>query len=71
MASGSQQDSRGGMMVGGAAGGKGLGKFFTVVGDDVQGQRLIQEWYEKSGKAAVKTSKDLLKLSKLAEGEIR
>ena len=59
-----------GMMVGGAAGGKGLGKFFTVVGDDAQGQRLIQEWYEKSGKAAAKTSKDLLKLSKLAEGEI-
>ena len=60
-----------GMMVGGAAGGKGLGKFFTVVGDDAQGQRVIQEWYEKSGKAASKTSKDLLKLSKLAEGEIR
>ena len=60
-----------GMMVGGAAGGKGLGKFFTVVGDDAQGQRLIQEWYEKSGKAAAKTSKDLLKASKLAEGEIK
>ena len=60
-----------GMMVGGAAGGKGLGKFFTVVGDDAQGQRLIQEWYEKSGKAAAKTSKDLLKSTKLAEGEIR
>ena len=60
-----------GMMVGGSAGGKGLGKFFTVVGDDAQGQRVIQEWYEKSGKAASKTSKDLLKLSKLAEGEIR
>ena len=60
-----------GMMVGGAAGGKGLGKFFTVVGDDAQGQRLIQEWYEKSGKAASKTSKDLLMSSKLAEGEIR
>ena len=59
------------MMVGGAAGGKGLGKFFTVVGDDAQGQRLIQEWYEKSGKAASKTSKDLLMSSKLAEGEIR
>ena len=59
-----------GMMVGGAAGGKGLGKFFTVVGDDAKGNRLIQEWYEKSGKAASKTSKDLLKLSKLAEGEI-
>ena len=60
----------GGAMVGGAAGGKGTGKFFTVVGDDAQGQRLIQEWYEKSGKAAAKASKDLLKSSKLAEGEI-
>ena len=60
-----------GMMVGGAAGGKGLGRYFTVVGDDEQGKRLIQEWYEKSGKAASKTSKDLLKSTKLAEGEIR
>ena len=60
-----------GMMVGGAAGGKGLGRYFTVVGDDAQGQRLIQEWYEKSGKAASKTSKNLLKSTKLAEGEIR
>ena len=59
-----------GMMVGGSAGGKGLGRYFTVVGDDAQGQRLIQEWYEKSGKAAAKASKDLLKSSKLAEGEI-
>ena len=60
-----------GMMVGGAAGGKGLGRYFTVVGDDEQGERLIQEWYEKSGKAAAKTSKDLLKATKLAEGEIK
>ena len=60
-----------GMMVGGAAGGKGLGRYFTVVGDDAQGNRLIQDWYEKSGKAAAKTSKDLLKSTKLAEGEIR
>ena len=59
-----------GMMVGGTAGGKGLGKYFTVVGDDEKGQRLIQEWYEKSGKAAAKASKDLLKSTKLAEGEI-
>ena len=43
----------------------------TVIGDDEQGERLIQDWYEKSGKAAAKTSKDLLKSSKLAEGEIR
>ena len=59
-----------GMMVGGAAGGKGLGKYFTVVGETATGQRVIQEWYEKSGKAAAKTSKDLLKASKLVEGEI-
>ena len=60
-----------GMMVGGAAGGKGLGRYFTVVGDDEQGERLIQDWYEKSGKAASKASKNLLKTTKLAEGEIR
>ena len=60
-----------GMMVGGSAGGKGLGKYFTVVGETATGQRVIQEWYEKSGKAAAKTSKDLLKASKLAEGEIK
>ena len=60
-----------GMMVGGAAGGKGLGRYFTVVGDDAQGQRLIQEWYEKSGKSARKSQKELLKTTKLAEGEIR
>ena len=60
-----------GMMVGGAAGGKGLGRYFTVVGDDEQGKRLIQEWYEKSGKSARKSQKELLKTTKLAEGEIR
>ena len=60
-----------GMMVGGAAGGKGLGRYFTVVGDDEKGERLIQEWYEGSGKASSKASKDLLKTTKLAEGEIR
>ena len=60
-----------GMMVGGAAGGKGLGRYFTVVGDDEQGERLIQEWYEGSGKGATAVSKLLLKTTKLAEGEIR
>ena len=59
------------MMVGGAGGGKGLGRYFTVVGDDEKGERLIQEWYEGSGKASSKASKDLLKTTKLAEGEIR
>ena len=42
-----------------------------MVGDDAQGQRLIQEWYEKSGKSARKSQKELLKTTKLAEGEIR
>jgi len=61
----------GGMMVGGGAGGKGTGKFFTVIGDDAQGQRLIQEWYDSSGKSARKASKDLLNTTKLVEGETR
>ena len=59
-----------GMSVGGAAGGKGTGKFFTVVGDDAQGQRLIQEIYYPTGKAARKASKELLNTTKLVEGEL-
>ena len=61
----------GGMMVGGTAGGKGTGKFFTIVGDDINGTRLIQEVYFKTGKAVRKASKDLLRTTKLAEGEVR
>ena len=61
----------GGAMVGGAAGGVGTGKFFTVIGDDAQGQRLIQEIYYPTGKAARKASKDLLNTTKLVEGETR
>ena len=57
--------------VGAGAGGKGTGKFFTVVGDDTQGQRLIQEIYYSTGKAARKASKDLLNTTKLVEGETR
>ena len=56
--------------VGAGAGGKGSGKFFTVVGDDAQGQRLIQEIYYPTGKAARKASKDLLNTTKLVEGEL-
>ena len=59
------------MMVGGTAGGKGTGKFFTIVGDDINGTRLIQEVYFKTGKAVRKASKDLLRTTKLAEGEVR
>ena len=60
-----------GMNVGGKAGGKGTGKFFTIVGDDAEGNRLIGEVYYKKGKAVRKASKDLLRTTKLAEGEVR
>jgi len=52
-------------------GGKGTGRFFTVVGDDAQGNRLIQEFYVTSGKAVRKESKKLLKTTGLAEGEVK
>ena len=57
--------------VGAGAGGQGTGKFFTVVGDDAQGNRLIQEFYITSGKAVRKESKKLLKTTGLAEGEVK
>ena len=60
-----------GMTVGGAAGGKGLGRYFTIVGDDAQGQRLIQDIYYPTGKSARKATKDLLNTTKLVEGETR
>ena len=60
-----------GMGVGGAAGGKGTGKFFTIVGDDIDGRRLIGEVYYKTGKAVRKAAKDLLRTTGLAEGEVR
>jgi len=60
-----------GMGVGGAAGGKGTGKFFTIIGDDAEGNRLIQEFYVTSGKAVRKTSRDLLLTTELAEGEVK
>ncbi len=60
-----------GMGVGGKEGGKGRGKFFTVIGDDSQGKRLIQEWYDSTTKGVRAASKSLLKTTKLAEGEVR
>ena len=57
--------------VGVGAGGRGAGKFFTVVGDDEDGNRLIQEFFMKSGKAVKKGMKALLNTTKLAEGETR
>ena len=60
-----------GMSVGGAAGGKGTGKFFTIGGDDAEGNRLIQEVYYSTGKGARAASKLLLKTTGLVEGEVR
>ncbi len=60
-----------GMGVGGAAGGKGTGKFFTIVGDDAKGNRLIQEVYYSTGKGVRAASKLLLKTTGLVEGELR
>ena len=60
-----------GGMVGGGVGGKGTGKYFTIIGDDVNGNRLIQEIYYSQGKEVRKVEKQLLKTTQLAEGELR
>ena len=60
-----------GMGVGGGVGGKGVGKYFTVIGDDKDGNRLIQEFYVTTGKAVRETSRNLLLTTELAEGEVR
>ena len=60
-----------GMGGGAELGGKGTGKFFTVVGDDAEGNRLIQEFHIKSGKDVRKKSKQLLRTTGLAEGEVK
>ena len=57
--------------IGAGAGGQGTGKFFTVVGDDAKGNRLIQEFYYSSGRTVKKAQKELLKTTQLAEGEVR
>ena len=57
--------------VGAGAGGQGAGKFFTVVGDDINGRRLIQEFHYSSGRTVKKAQKKLLKTTGLAEGEVR
>ena len=60
-----------GMGGGAELGGKGQGRFFTVIGDDAEGNRVIQEFYITSGKAVRKEMKSLLMTTKLAEGETR
>ena len=57
--------------VGAGAGGTARGKFFTIVGDDAQGNRLIQEFWIPSEKRVKEISKQLLMTSKLVEGEFQ
>ena len=57
--------------VGAGAGGMAQGKFFTVVGDDAQGNRLIQEFWIPQPTQVKKISKQLLMTSKLVEGEFQ
>ena len=57
--------------VGAGAGGMAQGKFFTVVGDDAQGNRLIQEFWIPSQKGVKAISKKLLMTTKLVEGEFQ
>ena len=57
--------------VGAGAGGVAQGKFFTVVGDDAQGNRLIQEFWIPQPKQVKVISKQLLMTSKLVEGEFQ
>ena len=61
----------GGVTGGATVGGKPQGKFFTIVGDDIQGTRLIQEFYYSSSKSVKKATRKLLTTTKLAEGETR
>ena len=61
----------GGVTGGATVGGKPQGKYFTVVGDADNGDRIIQEFYYGSLKTVKKASRNLLNTSKLAEGELR
>ena len=60
-----------GMGGGAELGGKGQGRFFTIIGDTAEGNRVIQEFYITSGKAVREGMKALLMTTKLAEGETR
>ena len=60
-----------GMGVGGGLGAKGTGKFFTIVGDDAQGNRIIQDFKITTIKGVKEKSKLLLRTTGLAEGELK
>ena len=59
-----------GMGAGAGFGGKG-GVFFTVVGDDADGNRIIQKFKYNTRKEVDIASEKLLNTTKLVEGELR
>ena len=61
----------GGVTGGATVGGKAQGKYFTVIGDADNGDRIIQEFYYGSLKKVKKASRQLLTTTKLAEGELK
>jgi len=61
----------GGVTGGATVGGKAQGKYFTVIGDADNGDRIIQEFYYGSLKLVKKASRQLLITTKLAEGELK
>ena len=60
-----------GLGVGGGLGAKGTGKFFTVIGDDKDGNRIIQDFKITTTKGVKEKSKLLLRTTGLAEGELK
>ena len=60
-----------GMGVGGGLGAKGTGKFFTVIGDDKDGNRIIQDFKITTSKGVKEKSQLLLRTTGLAEGELK
>ena len=60
-----------GMGVGGGLGAKGTGKFFTIIGDDKDGNRIIQDFKITTSKGVKEKSQLLLRTTGLAEGELK
>ena len=60
-----------GTTAGGGVGGSSSAKFFTIVGDDDKGNRIIQEFKYRTYKDVKTASKLLLNTTQLAEGETR
>ena len=60
----------GGMGLGSAAG-KGGGAYFTVIGDDKDGNRIVLEFKHTKARAVKKTARSLLKTTGLAQGEVK